>query len=185
MLHTRVAQFARQWSDACRLEFDFRGPDAPHDEAEIRVTFAGKSHWSYIGTDCTDAALAATGEPTMSLAGFDVETPDWQLESVVLHEFGHALGLVHEHQAESIDWNRQAVIDDLTGAPYHWTLEEIESDIFARYKRSHVRYTGWDDDTVMLSPIPKTWRVDGRGSYPGLTLSATDRQFIAELYPRR
>ena len=48
----------------------------------------------------------------MNLALRGEQYPD----RVILHEFGHALALVHEHQnsALSIQWNETAVIEELT-----------------------------------------------------------------------
>ena len=34
----------------------------------------------------------------MNYGWIDADSPEEELRSVVLHEFGHALGLIHEHQ---------------------------------------------------------------------------------------
>jgi len=57
--------------------------------------------WSYIGTDATKLPLESF---TMNLGSVDRPT--------VLHEFGHALGLIHEHQSPfkgGFKWNREEV----------------------------------------------------------------------------
>ena len=57
--------------------------------------------WSRIGTDATKVPLMSC---TMNLGFVDRAT--------VLHEFGHALGLIHEHQSPFNDdfrWNWEKV----------------------------------------------------------------------------
>jgi hypothetical protein len=57
---------------------------------------------------------AADDEP-----GISANTPEEQFRRTVLHEFGHALGLVHEHAtpAGGIKWNREQVEREVKGAP--------------------------------------------------------------------
>ena len=42
----------------------------------------------------------------MSFGWLSQDLPEDQFRAVVLHEFGHALGLIHEHPAR---WNRPAL----------------------------------------------------------------------------
>ena len=82
---------------------------------------------------------------------------------VVLHEFGHALGLIHEHQnpENAIVWNRDAVIRDLSGPPNNWSLPVIESNMFEQYAKAEVLGTPVDKDSIMMYPIPKNWTSNG------------------------
>ena len=57
--------------------------------------------WSYIGTD---ALHIPKESKTMNLGFID--------RSTVMHEFGHALGLIHEHQSPfkgGFGWNKEEV----------------------------------------------------------------------------
>ena len=67
-----------------------------------------KGNWSYIGTH---AKQVAEDKPTMHL---DRTDDSKTFRSTVLHEFGHALGLMHEHQhpENTVDWNTQAVFHE-------------------------------------------------------------------------
>ena len=68
---------------------------------------AGQGSWSYLGTD---AARVPKECFTMNLGFVDRPT--------VLHEFGHSLGLIHEHQSPfpgGFEWNRENVSESCDG----------------------------------------------------------------------
>lgn len=72
------------WTEYANLTFDFN--NAP--DAEIRIAFnSSDGAWSYVGTDCQGIPR---DQPTMNLGFLDGGTAG--------HEFGHAIGLAHEHQ---------------------------------------------------------------------------------------
>ena len=89
------------WSQVANLKFDFN--NAPN--AEIRIKFdPNDGAWSYVGTDSRSIPV---NEPTMNLGFLDGGT--------AAHEFGHAIGLAHEHQnpAGGIQWNEEVVIREM------------------------------------------------------------------------
>ena len=80
----KARQQAMWWTQFANLHFEFG--EAP--DAEIRVTFdEDDGAWSYVGTDNRAIPL---DQPTMNLGFLDGGT--------AAHEFGHAIGLAHEHQ---------------------------------------------------------------------------------------
>jgi hypothetical protein len=162
-----VKNFAPKWADHANIKFDFS--NAPN--AEIRISFdPADGAWSYIGKDCLGIPL---NQATMNLG--------WQDEGVVLHEFGHTLGLIHEHQnpVGGIKWNRDNVIRDLSGSPNFWDLTTIEHNMFEQYDQNLINGTLLDKLSIMLYAIPKRWTTDGFHSEPNEVLSATDKTFIA------
>ena len=111
----------------------------------------------------------------------------WQDEGVVLHEFGHAIGLVHEHQnpAGGIEWNEDVVIRDLSGPPNNWTVEQIRHNVLNKYSVDQIRGTEFDRDSIMLYFFPDAWVKNGQGTKENNDLSSQDTAFIAsrEAYP--
>ena len=91
----KVQEYAAQWMQHANIRFEF---DVPRSEfAEIRVTFLGKGNCSLIGVDALIASIADKTEATMRLSSVTEDQTEEIIRRTVLHEFGHALGLVHEH----------------------------------------------------------------------------------------
>ena len=85
--------------------------------------------WSYVGTDNRGIPL---DQPTMNLGFMDGGTAG--------HEFGHAIGMAHEHQnpAGGIEWNEDVVIRDLSGPPNNWTEAMIRHNVLNKYRVDQV-----------------------------------------------
>lgn len=162
------------WTRHANLKFEFG--EAP--DAEIRVAFdPADGAWSYVGTDCKHIAQ---GEPTMNLGFLDGGT--------AAHEFGHAIGLGHEHQnpAGGIEWNEDTVIRDLSGPPNNWNEAQIRFNVLEKYRADQIRGTKFDPDSIMLYFFPPSWTRDGKGTKANDVLSKMDAAFIAsaQAYPR-
>lgn len=160
-----------EWCLYANLKFEF----VESGQSDIRITFdESDGAWSYIGTDCSDIPQ---NQPTMNLG--------WLDKGVVLHEFGHALGAVHEHQNpnEPIQWNEQQVVKDLSGPPNYWSYDMIKHNVFDRYQFSEVEATPVDSKSVMMYPIPSNWTLNGLGFPGGDELSQVDKDFIGMIYP--
>lgn len=160
-----------EWLNYANLKFEF----VESGESEVRIIFDENSGaWSYLGTDCKDVPQ---NEPTMCLG--------WVDKGVVLHEFGHTLACIHEHQNpnEPIQWNEQQVVKDLSGPPNYWSYDMIKHNVFDRYQFSEVEASPVDSKSVMMYPIPSNWTLNGV-SYPGGDeLSQVDKDFIGMIYP--
>lgn len=178
-LQERVKAVAREWvvPGMARLIFDFRPSGS---DTDIRIAFQlGAGSWSYLGTQCR---LIQPPKPTMNYGWLTPTSSDDELRRVVLHEFGHAIGLIHEHQNpdQPIQWNRDAVIHDLKGAPNFWDEASIENNMFKRY--NDVISTPLDPESIMMYPIPAAWTLDGFTVGLNSELSEEDRKLVRQVY---
>ena len=165
----RVKRVAPEWSKHADIRFEFvdSGP------SDIRIGFdPNDGHWSYIGR----AAISET--KTMNLAS-------GHTDRVILHEFGHALGLKHEHQnpAVSIRWNEQAVLAEYRKRQ-KWSDDKIRRNVLNRLNVDQTNFTEFDPASIMLYAIPNRWTIGDFETGYNRELSATDKRFIGEQYGR-
>lgn len=162
------------WTQVANLKFAFN--DAP--DAEIRIAFdPNDGAWSYVGTDCRGIP---SNEPTMNLGFLDAGT--------AAHEFGHAIGLAHEHQnpAGGIQWNEQVVIREMAESPNFWDEQTTRHNILRKYSADHINGTAFDPDSIMLYFFPASWTLNGIATEANEILSRIDKEFIAgaKMYPK-
>jgi hypothetical protein len=178
-VQTRVRQYAQEWSKYANIGFDF-GDDP---EAEVRVSFRYQGSWSTIGTDALDVP---GDQPTMNYGWLTPDTEDDEYSRVVIHEFGHALGLIHEHQnpAGGIHWNKPVVYRYYEGPPNNWTKDDVDHNLFETYDKDQTQYTEVDGQSIMMYPIPAGFTTDDFVVGWNRVLSPTDIDFIGRMYPK-
>lgn len=182
-LGDRVLAIAGDWTRHANLDLQLVD-DGP---AEIRVTFAAPGNWSAVGTDALVTEYFPADGPTMCLSEIRRAESHLRVERIVRHEFGHAIGLVHEHSSPAADipWDEEAVYAELSGPPNHWDRETIHRNVFCRYQASSTNFTDFDPDSVMLYELPARWTRDRRTFAENIKLSPTDESFAARIYRRR
>lgn len=174
----RVQPIIEEWSQYANIQFQF----VNDPKAEIRVSFDRRTgSWSYVGVDCLLPWLQ--GKPTLNLGWLKPNTAQAEYNRVVLHEFGHALGLIHEHLSPTatIPWDEAKVI-----AYYKrtqgWTEAYVRSNLL---NKTHVdKFTPFDPQSIMLYAIDKSLTKDGSSTDWNTELSEKDKSFIAECYPK-
>lgn len=182
-LHDHVLELVREWTPLCGLEF--RGSKSSN--AEITCGFITNrlnpkgGHWSYVGTDANNVR----GQ-TMNLA---ITAPSLEKtryhRAVVRHEFGHALGCIHEHQNPGDNGIRFDPTKTIAyfKRTYGWSERMTRDNVLTRYSaRQLQRFSDFDSDSIMLYKYPAEITVDGRGTKQNFELSHTDKKFMALLY---
>lgn len=181
-LQARVKEAALEWvaPGLANLNLAFRNDTV---DTDIRISFQFAGSWSVLGTTCKKVER---GKPTMNFGWLNKLTPDNDLRRVVLHEFGHALGLIHEHMSPDeggIKWNKAQVEKDLSGPPNRWSSEVIFNNMFKTFNKEELTLTRLDAKSIMMYPIPAKWTLDGFNVGLNTELSQSDKDFIKEIYP--
>lgn len=177
---TKVERYAHEWSAHCGITFAF-GDDP---QAEIRIAFADEGSWSWVGNQALE--ITDPNEATMNFGWLTPTTDDLEYSRVVLHEFGHALSCIHEHEspAAAIPWDKEAVYREYAKSPNRWSREEVDVNLFGRYAVSDTNFTAFDRQSIMLYAIDNAltkgdWEVGWNN-----VLSETDKQFIGAQYKK-
>lgn len=177
-VQAKVAEVSKEWVQYSGVDFVFG--DFP--DAEVRIAFKPPGSWSYVGSCQYDLPQTAA---TMNFGWLTPSTDDGEYKRVVLHEFGHALGLVHEHQnpATPIKWNLPAVYayyQQVDG----WNEQQTYANVIQKYSEAETNHGPYDPKSIMEYPIPKELTLDGFEVGWNRELSDTDKTFIETLYPR-
>ena len=156
------------------LTFDFM-PLHYTGDADIKISFNPKGGCnSLVGTDCRTVRNPNT--KTMNFSWFSVGT--------VLHEFGHALGLEHEHQSpfgNIIKWNSDLLYDHFL-ITNGWDKTKVDNNIIKPLDEKIYGGTQYDKDSIMHYFYPKELTKDSVGSKQNVRLSPIDVKYIASLY---
>jgi serralysin len=178
-LQTRVMNAAKIWENYANVKFNF----VKSGNADIRVYLGkGNGHNSFVGTV---SQQISSNEPTMNLDTVDLgnSTDFWR--STTLHEFGHALGLLHEHSSpiSGIKWDKEKIYKEY--ARMGWTRDDVDNQVFETYNKSYTNGTKYDNKSIMHYPIMTGETINGYTVDWNLNLSKGDIDLISALYPKK
>ena len=153
--------------------------DVPESEGDIRISFIEKlGAFSYVGTQ---ALNSQKNEMTMNLGWLDRNRNG----AVVIHEFGHALGMIHEHQREDADlvWNKEVVYRTMAEPPHKWSRRDVDSQIFSQNELSSFNGSEYDKYSIMHYIYPNEFFLNNPNLKNITKLSKIDVEWLNKIYP--
>lgn len=207
-----IRQVASEWNSYSSVKFDF-GPSPGYNclsptagYFQIRIGFASRGFWSAVGND-SERRLDPSA-PSMNFDGFNFtySAPRMNADNVlsqaeryhiaaIKHEFGHALGLLHEHQNPSlgchdeIKWSGPGnVFDYYARPPNRWSRDQVQRNLgFIGQTDPDFQVGESDSDSVMMYGLPAAVLKRGATSPcfvpPRFAISEKDKQVVARIYP--
>jgi hypothetical protein len=163
-----VRNAAAVWLTNINLRFDFINEGV----SDVRISFRDDGNWSFRGTQ---ALRINQREATLN-----IQTPN---EATALHELGHMLGLIHEHQQPS-----SLVCIDLAAAyKYYWDHDKWNQRLvdaqLKKFNQKQTNFCEYDSTSIMHYRLPDTitCRKIEYGEYS--ILSNEDRRVVRLIYP--
>jgi hypothetical protein len=141
--------------------------------AIVRISFdQDGGAWSLVGTD----HMGQKDGATMNLGWFDVPT--------TIHEFGHLLGLIHEHQnpnGKTIMWDKPKVLE-WAKETQGWSESTTEENIINKYDKNSINGSDFDPLSIMLYFFPSSLTTNNSGTQQNFRLSGEDVMWISKTY---
>ena len=170
-----VKSVVEEWLKYANLKFSY----VEVKDSEVRVSFKGDSNYSYMGSD---ALGVIESKPTLVLGLLGAAASDDERRSNILHEFGHALGLMHEFQTPDAvrHTNLPVISNSFSESPDYWMANfKVPNDLDPVYAKKT-----FDPNSVMMYQFPPDWfKVPLPNPLPS-ALSDGDKQLIGQIYPR-
>ncbi|KAJ7235845.1 hypothetical protein C8J57DRAFT_1571489 [Mycena rebaudengoi] len=181
-----VTKLDQLWDSGATLTYSLPYANISFQRASLgmlRISFNDKlGSWSYVGTVNMQIP---TSEATMNLGWIaDTNVISDDERGVVLHEFGHVLGLESPARSGKIHLNEDAVYA-YYGPTQRWDRPTIKSQIIDVYNSNDVsNYSVLDTTSVMMYFMPHQMNVEQIDIPPNDALSDLDKAYMVINYPR-
>lgn len=176
-LRQKIINIARKWEQYANIHFKF----VDSGESHIRINLQADGF-----IDAPLGTIANIYPPDeanvqMDTSGF---TSSSHANAVVLHLFGHILGLHHENEMplNGRKWDRYAMLDYFSD--HGWSEEQVDERIIQPYSVSVSDNIKVDKASVMYIHFPTSWVNEKQGTF-NQTLSERDKALIRIYYPQR
>ncbi len=202
-----VQTYAKEWEACTNLTFRYVDPSA--EGAHIRIAFwtdaevpqwanrdQYKGQWSLLGSVSTKSRPSMNLDFVPLLREYDGKntTKDRRdyllkyMKATILHEFGHALGFIHEHLREDrpFEINIEYVIKE-NREKWGWSEEKTRHAISNLYKMKDLQASAFDIKSIMIYSFDQKRLIQtpGKPSEVKATfeLSDVDKLWASIIYP--
>ncbi|CAK5270010.1 unnamed protein product [Mycena citricolor] len=153
----------------------------------LRISFNGQQgSWSYVGLEALEVPK---NQPTLNLGWVSDSAQATQEErGLILHEFGHVLGLMHEHQSPA---HGGAVTLDANAVHAHfasslgWSADTTKKQVVDHYSTTSVsNFPAVDPSSIMAYFLPPALNEQRVQIPANVSLSESDKAYMVLAYPR-
>lgn len=214
VMRDRVMQNAKEWEKYGNITFKFVADTTKNTDLRVRLS-RGYGHNSAVGTEAAyrsqneqtinfdtlyfadiDYYLAKLKSKGINapynwdqiIAEMKTDPNHWngpELKRVVMHEFGHALGLLHEQSYPGVvKWKKTDSVYNYYYQTQKWDRRKVDFNVFEVSNQFFTNGTTYDPKSIMHYSIEPWQTTDGYSLKDNYELSAGDKAIVAALYPK-
>ena len=214
IIRDKVILYAKEWEKFANISFRFVADTTKITNIRIKLG-NGAGHNSTVGTGAnfrpqstqtinfdtvffTDQEyyiaklekkkIASPYSIEQLMAEIRIDPNHWnnfEVKRVVTHEFGHALGLLHEQSFPgAVKWNKSDSVYNYYQETQGWTREQVDFNVFDVANQFYTNGTKYDPKSIMHYSINSWETTNGYSVIQNDELSAGDKVLIAALYPK-
>lgn len=177
----KIIDAINQWQPFVNLTFEFidgREDQPGYGKGDIRITTESSQNYSLIGT------AARANDPWTPTMVLGIEPSDPKFASTVMHEFGHALGMEHEHQHPEADipWDLPKVYAFYASKGH--SAEMVDESVLAKLPAEGALTLPYDRLSIMHYPVDNVLTLGDWEVGINSTLSEKDKAFMRKAYPK-